>query len=366
MSKNNKYLIQSNFFTGSFFNLEKDIHKDVIYLIQQEIDFFGAPRDVVTLNFKDYLKSKNIQRSDTYPFAKFQDSVNEIKSIGGAFRNKINNTFVSFNLIDNVQINVDDAESLNIHLAKFGKIFFFKSCLEEYITGLNPVSKISSYSGHTKIENSIIKIRGFRRKKFFELISQFKSTGFFKISLAELKFSLGFIQIINKESKEPIKNAAEQFSFMFSPDDDKYELLEIAKRYSVFERDFLIPAIKAINTDLSKDINNLMIAEKLKTGRKISHLVFKFNSLKKVYTREENQTLDTFKKLGLDETQILFLLKRIGYMEMYKRYNQLIEKRVDNPESSKEAKYYNKNNPDQEIKNMGGFMYRVVFPELSN
>lgn len=365
MNHKKRYLVQSNFFTKSLFNLEKDIHKNIVYLIQTKIDYFGAPRDIITINYDDYLKARGISNKDTYSFSKFQDNVMELKNIGGAFRNKINNSFVSFNIIDNVQINPEDAQSLNIQLAKFGKIFFFKDCLEEYIREVSPLGQIRRYSGHTKIEDSVINLKGFRRKKFFELVSQFKSTGYFKIALLELKMVLGFVQIIDKNTKEPIEEIEKQLSFIFSPDETNYTIIDKGSRYSIFERDFLVPAIKAINSDKNKDINNLKIRNKLKTGRKITHLEFTFNSLKKEYTEEEQIALNTFVKLGLDETQVQFLLKRIGYMEMYGRYNKYIKKDVD---YDKNQVYYNRLSDDQKqkIENMSGFLYKVVFPELRN
>lgn len=363
MENDNKYLVQSNLFTKSLYNLEKEIHKNIIYIIQKQINYHDEPRNIITINYEDFLKAKGVQSRNTYNFRTFQENVEELKSIGGAFRNKITKSFVSFNIIDHVEINPDSPESLNIHLAKFGKVFFYKRSLEEYVRENNTLGKIKSYLGYTQIENSVIKLKGFKRKKFFELVSQYKSTGYFKISLLELKMLLGYITIVDKNTNKPLNDAQQQLEFLLFPDQN-YQIDDKAKVYSVFERDFLKPAIEAINKDISKDINNLKISNKLKTGRKISHLEFTFNALKKNYTKEEIEALKTFEALGLDKMQIEYLLKRIGYMEMYGRLQKNIKISVD--ENQKKI-YINRLSEDfknNRIKNIAGFLYSIVFPEL--
>lgn len=359
MELRNKYLNQANFFTRSIFKLDREIHKDIVYLIQSKIDFFGKPKNIISISFDDYLKAKNISKNDTYSFVEFHEFVNEVKQVGGAFYNNINNRFISFNIVDNVQIDFENSETLKIELGRFGKIFFFKEKLQEYIKGITPQGKPIKYCGHTQIENSGFKINGIRRKKFFEIISQFKNTGFCKISVNELKMYLGYIEILDKETLEPLKRE-EQLKLLFIPE-DKYDFKDRCSRYSVFERDFLIPAINSINKDISKDINNLKISKKKKTGRKITHLEFTFNALGKGLSEEETICLKHFQDCDLDKTQILFLLKRIGYKAMYGRWMENVERKIIQGE--REAKYYERKT-HKEIINIAGYLYSVLFPEL--
>lgn len=357
--EDNRYLNQANFFTRSFLKVKKEIHKDFVYLVQSNIDFFGEVKNVVTVNFSDYLKGKGIKKNDTYSFSEFTEIAMETKNIGGAFYNKITNSFVYYNLFDNIQIDPNNPESLKIELAKFGKVFFYQEALKNYITEVTPKGKTIKYNGHTQIENKAFKIKGFRRKKFFEIISQFKNTGFCKIAVLELKMYLGYIEFIDRETKVPLK-PEEQMRLVFIPQ-DKYELKDSCPRYSIFERDFLIPAINSINKDHSKDINNLKISKKYKSGRRITHLEFTMNALGKNLTDEEKGALEMFTKCGLDKQQVFYLLKRIGYKEMYGRYMHAIERVVR--EGEKNAKYYERESK-KEIENIPGYFYKVLYPEL--
>lgn len=359
MELRNKYLNQANFFTRSVCNLDKTIHKDIIYLIQSKIDFFGVPRNNISISFNDYLKAKNISKNDTYSFSEFHKLAREIKKVGGAFYNSINNSFISFNIVDNVQIDSENSETLKIELGKFGKIFFFKENLIKYIEEITPKGKPLKYIGHTQIENSSFRIIGARRKKFFEIISQFKNTGFCKISFKELKIYLGYIELVDKSTQKPLKQE-EQLKFIFIPQ-DKFEFVDNCPRYSHFERDFLAPAIKSINDDISKDINNLRISRKTKTGRKITHLEFKFNALGKDLTQEEKECLKFFETLKLEREQVIFLLKRIGYKEMYGRWMKNVDRKVYDEDEI--AKFYEKKT-QKEIKNISGYLYSILFPEL--
>lgn len=355
----NKYLNQANYFTRSLFKLDREIHKDIVYLIQTKIDFFGTPKDTISISFVEYLKAKNISKNDTYSFSQFYEFANEIKQVGGAFYNNINNRFISFNIVDNVQIDPENSETLKIELGKFGKIFFFKENLQKYIKEITPKGKPLKYIGHTQIENSSFKIKGIRRKKFFEIISQFKNTGFCKISVKELKMYLGYIELVDKSTLEPLKRE-EQLKLIFIPG-NKYDFKDNYSRYSHFERDFLIPAINSINKDVSKDIQNLRISKKTKTGRKITHLEFKFNALGKDLTENEKSCLKLFQDCNLDKEQVIFLLKRIGYKEMYGRWMHNVEKKVF--ENDNVAKYYERKTK-KEIVNISGYLYSVLFPEL--
>lgn len=361
MDLRNKYINQANFFTRSVFSANRDIHKDILYLIQSKIDFFGSPKNNISISFTDYLEAKNISKNDTYSFSEFYKFADEIKQVGGAFYNSINNSFISFNIVDNVQIDSENSETLKIELGKFGKIFFFKKNLLKYIEDVTPKGKQLRYIGHTQIESSTFKIIGARRKKFFEIISQFKNTGFCKISFKELKMYLGYIELVDKLTQEPIKKE-DQLKFMFISQ-DKFDFKDSCSRYSYFERDFLLPAIKSINRDISKDINNLRISRKTKTGKRITHLEFKFNALGKDLNKDEKECLKFFEAHKLEREQIIFLLRRIGYKEMYGRWMRNVEKRVY--EKDKIAKFYERESK-KEILNISGYLYSILFPELKS
>lgn len=361
MELRNKYLNQANFFTRSLFKLDREIHKDIVYLIQSKIDFYGDPKDVISISFNDYLDAKNISKNDTYSFNEFHKFAEEIKKVGGAFYNNVNNSFISFNIVDNVQIDSENSETLKIELCKFGKIFFFKDNLQKYIIDITPKGKLAKYAGYTQIENSTFKIGGIRRKKFFEIISQFKNTGFCKISVKELKMYLGYIELIDKTTQKALKRE-DQLKYIFIPQ-DKYEFNDSYPRYSHFERDFLSPAIASINNDVSKDINNLRISKKQKTGKRITHLEFMFNALGKDLTDQENKCLELFTSLNLDKQQVIYLIKRIGYKKMLTRWMHHVEKRAF--EGNQSAKYYERKNK-KEITNISGYLYSVLFPELKN
>ncbi|MDE1206032.1 MULTISPECIES: replication initiation protein [Tenacibaculum] len=359
MELRNKYLNQANFFTRSVFKLDKEIHKDIVYLIQSKIDFFGTPKDNISISFNDYLEAKSISKNDTYSFSEFHKFADEIKKVGGAFYNNINNSFISFNIVDNVQVDSENSETLKIELGKFGKIFFFKENLVNYIKDITPKGKRLKYIGHTQIENSSFRIKGIRRKKFFEIISQFKNTGFCKISFKELKMYLGYIELVDKSTLKPLKEQ-DQLKFIFISQ-DKFEFKDNCPRYSHFERDFLRPAINSINGDISNDINNLKISKKTKTGRKITHLEFRFNALGKDLTDDELKCLEFFIECNLDKEQVIFLIKRIGYQEMYGRWMRNVDRKVY--DNDKLAKFYERKS-QKEIKNISGYLYQVLFPEL--
>ena len=355
-----KYLTQSNFFTRSVLKLEREIQKDIIYLIQDKTDFYGKPKTTVKITYQDYLNYKGISKNDAYKFQVFTSFVEDIKTMGGAFYNNINSRFVSFNLIDNVQVDQNDSESLIIELAKFGQVFFFKEALEGYIREVTPKGNPLKYTGHTTIDNkAAFNLKSRQRKKFFEIISQFKSKGFCKISYKELKMYLGYIEFIDKDKNEPI-TLNEQLKFLFI-NSDKYEMVDNAPRYSIFERDFLKPAIEAINKDGGKDINNLKISKKIKTGRSITHLEFTFNALSADLTKDELTCLEHFVDLGLDKEQVTYLMKRIGYQEMYGRFMQNVSKKI--LEDDKTARFYERKTT-KEIKNIAGYFYKILFPEL--
>jgi hypothetical protein len=283
-----------------------------------------------------------------------------IISVGGAFFNKINNSFISFNLFDNVQIDAENPETLIIQLGRFGKIFFFQKSLKNYIEEITPKGKPLRYIGHTQIDNDLSKIHGLRRKKFFEILWQFKNTGFCKIRVLELKMYLGYIEVIDKNSGETLSQN-DQLKFIFIPQ-DQFKFKDNQAQYSYFERDFLKPAIRSINEDIDNPIRGLRISKKSKTGRKITHLEFIFNPLSNDLSTEELECMKHFESLNLDREQIVFLIKRIGHEEMLNRWMQNVDRRVYG--ENKVPKYYERKN-QKEIENISGYLYKVLFKELN-
>jgi hypothetical protein len=74
-----------------------------------------------------------------------------------------------------------------------------------------------------------------------------------------------------------------------------------------------------------------------------------------------------FTQYGLKESQVIFLLQRIGDKEMFNRFNKAVifNREYDN----KNSKFYRQktwfdNNTGNEIKSLGGYLYEKVFPEL--
>ncbi|MDO6818935.1 MULTISPECIES: replication initiation protein [unclassified Zobellia] len=360
MELRNKQLNQANFFTRSLFKLDKEIHKDIVYLIQSKIDFFGKPKSVIKISLNDYIDAKNTSKNDTYSFSEFYKFTNEVKNVGGAFYNKIERSFIAFNIVDNVQVDPDSPDTLKIELARFGKIFFYKEKLIQYINEITPVGKVQKQNGFTQIENSVFKIRGARRKKFYEILSQFKNTGFCIIAVIELKMILGYIEIIDKELKTTL-TPEDQLKLIFIPEKN-YEFKDKQPKFSYFERDFLKPAIQWINSEKCKDIKELRINRKFKKGRRISHIEFRFKPLKHELNKEELSCLEFFKGLGLDETQVIYLINRIGSGEMKKRWMENIQRSTFGQNQT--AKYYDKVK-QSEIKNISGFLYKNLFKELN-
>lgn len=360
MELRNKQLNQANFFTRSLFKLEKEIHKDIVYLIQSKIDFFGKPKSVIKISLNDYIDAKNTTKNNTYSFSEFYKFAIEVKNVGGAFYNKINGLFIAFNIVDNVQVDPDSPDTLNIELARFGKIFFYRAELIQYINEITPLGKVQKQKGFTQIENSVFKIRGVRRKKFYEILSQFKNTGFCIISVLELKMILGYIEIIDKELKTTL-TPKDQLKLIFIPE-NKYEFKDKQPKFSYFERDFLKPAIQWINSEKCKDIKELRINRKFKKGRRISHIEFQFKPLRHELNTEDLRCLEFFKELGLDETQVIYLINTIGSGEMKKRWMENIQRRT--VDENQTVKYHDKVK-QREIKNIPGFLYKTLFKELN-
>ena len=128
------------------------------------------------------------------------------------------------------------------------------------------------------------------------------------------------------------------------------------------------PAIEEFNNNSNLDISNI-ISTPIKIGRKITGLHFTFQKRlnKETMQPEMLNAIKQFTDYGLNENQIIFLMQRIGYKEMYNRFmNALIFNRNYDDKTSKyfRQKIWFANATGEEIKNLGGYLYNKVFPEL--
>lgn len=364
MKPSKNYLIQSNFFTQSVLRDVTEMQKDIIYYLQTLIDFRDAnPNDEILFNYSDFLKYKKVEKNNFYSVSELLDICRGLITIDGVFYNKTTKTTEFFNLIDSVSVNNENANEFIVRLANFGKIFFF----EKYGLQYAQKSKVE----YTQIESSIIDLKGDKRKKLFELLSQYKSTGIYKVSLEELKVLLGFIIYNNVKTKNG-GDLALQLKFLFEPKEvtSDFEKVEFLPLWSEFKRVFLDPAIANFNDNEKLDISHISYTT-IKLGRKVTNIHFSFQKRLNASNLSEQHkiALKSFTEYGLNESQILFLLQRIGHENMYNRFNQSVT--FNNYYDNKESKYYRQkiwfeNASGKEIKNLGGFLYEKVFSELSN
>lgn len=361
--KTPNYLMQSNFFTQSVLRDVSEVQRDIIYYLLTLIDFNSheAP-DVVVFNYDDFLKYKKVTKNNFYTPDEVLNLCNGLITINGVFYNPNTSSTEFFNLIDRVSISEDNTNEFKIKLASFGKIFFYKKYAMEYANQ----SKVP----YTQIESSIIDLKGEKRKKFFELLSQYKSTGFYRVSLEHLKELLGFIVYKSREEDEMVQNEQVQLALLFDKEvmPPNVEKVEMLSRWAEFKRVFLDPAIEEINSNPKLDISNITYVT-TRTGRKISGLHFTFQ--RKFETSELDEAhagaLKFFQELGLGEGQVLYLFQRIGYRQMYERLNKAVT--FNNFYDNRESKHYRRkvwfdNESKEEIQNMGGYLYEKIYPEL--
>lgn len=361
-TKNNNYLIQSNYFTQSVLRGVTEMQKDIIYYLQSLINFRDEnPSDFIIFNYEKFLQYKKVQKNSFYSVSELLEICVGLRSINGVFYNKQTKSTVFFNIIDNVEVNDENGNEFIITLAKWGKIFFFEKNAIAYAN--------KSKVGYTQIESSIIDLKGEKRKKFFELLSQFKSSGFLKVSLEEFKIQLGFIVYVNEDDKSE-RSQQLQLKFLFEPAEisEGYEKVEYLKVWSEFKRVFLDPAINDFNNNKKLDISHISY-KTIKVGRKITHLHFTFQKRLDVNNLSQlhRTALNDFLIFGLNESQILFLLQRIGHENMYNRFNKAVT--FNNHYENKESKFYRQkiwfeNETGSEIKNLGGFLYEKVFADI--
>lgn len=360
--KNSNYLLQSNFFTQSVMRGVTEVQKEIIYYLQTLIDFHDKnPKEEIVFNYDNFIKYKKIAKNNTFSVAETLEMCDGLRSINGVFYNTNTKTTVFFNVIDSVSVSDENPNEFKIKFASMGKVFFYEKFALDYAED----NRIQ----YTQIESSIIDLKGDKRKKMFELLSQFKSTGIYRVSLEELKTLLGFIVFINEKDKSS-KSQQMQLKFLFDKSNltDDYERIEYLTRWADFKRVFLDPAIADFNSNEKLDISHISYST-IKKGRKITSLHFKFQKrLDKSNLSTLHKTAVThFTSFGLTENQVLFLLQRIGQENMYNRVNSAIT--FNNHFENSESKYYRRkiwftNDTGEEIKNLSGYLYEKVFPEL--
>lgn len=361
---NKNYLIQSNYFTKSILKDVSEIQKDIIYFLQTQINFTERnPSGKVIFNYDKFLEYKKIEiKKNAYSADEILSFCEGLININGGFYNKQTASTVLFNLFSDVEVNDLNPKEYIISFANFGKIFFYEKFALEYAK----TSKIQ----YTQIESSIIDLKGEKRKKFFELLSQYKSTGFYKVSLEEFKTLLGFIVYTHEEGNETKERQQLQLKLLFQPEDQNkdHKKKEYLKVWSEFKRVFLDPAIEEFNSNSNLDISNI-ICNPMKTGRKITGLHFTFQKRLNKQTMEPEMlnAIKHFKDYGLNENQIMFLLQRIGYKEMFNRFMNAVT--FNRSYDDKASKYFHQkiwfdNATGEEIKNLGGYLYDKIFPEL--
>lgn len=363
ITKNSNYLIQSNYFTQSVLRGVTDMQKDIIYYLQSLIDFRDTnPPDIIVFNYEKFMEYKKVEKNNFYSISELLEICVGLQSMNGVFFNKQTKSTVFFNVIDNVQVNHENGNEFLISLATWGKIFFF----EKHAIAYADKSKV----GYTQIESSIIDLKGEKRKKLFELFSQYKSTGFYKVSIEDLKIQLGFIEYVSQYENTPrSKQIQLQLLFDFNQDSsDAYQRFEYLKVWSEFKRVFLDQAINDFNSNEKLDISHISY-DTIKVGRKITHLHFTFQKrLDKDNLSQLHQTaLSEFLLFGLNESQILFLLQRIGHENMFARFNKAVT--FNNEYETKGSPYYRRkiwfeNETKKEIINLGGFLYEKVFNDI--
>ncbi|WP_312306360.1 replication initiation protein [Chryseobacterium sp.] len=364
MEQNKNYLIQSNYFTKSILRDVSEIQKDIIYFLQTQIDFTETnPTGKVIFNYDKFLEYKKIEmQRNTYSPDEILSFCEGLINITGIFYNKQTSSTVLFNLFSNVEVSDLNPKEFIISFADFGKIFFYEKFALEY----TKTAKIQ----YTQIESSIIDLKGEKRKKFFEILSQYKSTGFYKVALEEFKNLLGFIVYLKEEKNEINENQQMQLKLLFQPDEQQkiFEKKEYLKSWSEFKRVFLDPAIDDFNSNSKLDISNIKCIP-IRNGRKTTGLHFTFQKRldKETLEPEMLNAIKQFKEYGLNENQIMFLLQRIGYREMFNRFMNAVS--FNRYYDLKESKYFRQkiwfdNTTGEEIKKLGGYLYDKVFPEL--
>lgn len=359
------YIKQANWLTNSIFINMREVQKDALYFIMQNIDYHSEnPSSKITIDFQKFLEYKGTIKNNFYSFDETLNILSELIETKGSFRNQITGDYVIFNLIDSVLANPKNPNQLDINLAKFGQIFLYEKDFNSYIMNSKALLPNNSKGGgFTQIEKNVISLNSYPQKKLFELLSRFKTKGFFTTSVVDLKMILGFISFVNKTNAN-VSDEEKQLQLIFSKNDESnYERIEKLTAFNDFKKKFIDIAVLAINNNPKLDITNLKYTTR-RTGRKITHITFTFKKVlnNQNIDNDEKTCFNHFINFGLNEKQILFVMNRIGYENMYNRFNEYIERKKDNTFG---VQYYSKAD-GKLIKNLSGFLYEKVFEELKN
>lgn len=353
---NKNYLIQSQIFNETVLSDISEIQKDIIYYLQSIINFREAnPTGEVYFDYNDFLKYKKTSKNLSYSPKEIQNFCRELIDLNGVIYNKKTENIEFFNIIDKIQVSNKDPENFTVYFASWGKIFFYEKFAIEYAE----LSKIQ----YTQIEKNIIDLQSAKRKKFFELLSQFKETGLYRISLIKLKTLLGFIIYDYSDTPEIEPKQLSLF------DQRREPVKEFLKTWYDFRKVFLDPAIEEINSNKSLDISNVTYVM-IKKGTKVVSLEFTFKRrLKNASLSEKEQKVVSYlKNYGLNDSQALFLLQRLTPETIYKRLSDSItfnSHYSDEKSKNYQRKVWFENETGTEIQNLGGFLYSKVFTELN-
>lgn len=358
------YIKQANFLTTSVFLNMTEVQKDALYFIMQNIDYHStSPTDKIIIDFEKFLTYKDVKKNNFYSLEETKKILEGLITTKGSFRNQFTGQYVIFNLIDNITFNPKSPNELEVKLAEFGVIFLYEKALAEYVEKsklfLPDYKKKNSGKGFTQIEKNVASLNSASQKKLFEMLSQFKSKGWMKITLFDLKLALGFISIKIKDKE--ITPEAEQLSLIFSKEENNnIEKIERLPAFYDFKRRFLDIAINEINNNAKLDITNLKF-ETLKTGNKVTSLRFTFKKKlnKENMSEEETRCFNYFVGFGLTESQVFFLLNRIGYQNMYNSFKEKIGHK-----KGPYGRVFFELSTNTEIKNLPGFLYETVFADF--
>lgn len=362
--RNPNYLLQSNLFTQSVMRGVLEVQKDILYYLQSSINFRDInPSERIVFNYEKFLEYKKVEKRNFYSVSQIFDLCNGLININGVFYNTSSKTTEFFNLIDSVSISDENSNEFLIRLANWGKIFFYEKYAIEY-------AKQSNIQ-YTQIVRSIIDLKGSKRKKLFELLSQFKSTGVYRVPLDELKTLLGFI-VYKNEHDNSKQTQQIQLKFLFEPFPvtADFEKIEYLPRWVDFKRVFLDTAIEEFNSNQNLDISHISY-DAIKSGRKITNIHFRFQKRIDLENLSEvhKTTLSNFLLYGLQQSQILFLIQRIGHENMYNRFNNEL---IFNPffddknhKNYRQKQWFIKSTMEP-VNNLGGFLFDKVFKELHN
>ncbi|MCY1659295.1 replication initiation protein [Chryseobacterium sp. SL1] len=356
------YIKQANFLTSSVILNISEVQKDALYFIMQNIDYHSkTPTDKIIIDFDKFLSYKKVTKNNFYSIGETLQIMQGMRDIKGSFRNQYTGQFVTFNLIDNVSMNPASPNEFEVKLAEYGVIFLYEKALSEYVEKSKSFlpdykKQNNSGKGFTQIEKNVVSLNSTPQKKLFEMLSRFKSKGWMRITLFDLKLSLGFITIKLKGTN--ISAEAEQLGLIFSNEEtNDIEKVEKLAVFSDFKRRFLDGAIREINNNPQLDITNLKFTT-IKTGNKVTtlHFTFKKKMNKENMSEEELKCYKYFIDFGLTESQIFLVLDRIGYENMYASFNA----KIASKKSSYGYKFYDITT-NSEIKNLAGFLYEKVF-----